>query len=117
MLNNKKMSDTLNKLMLLFFTVFVFIQDGYSQNNADPGISILMSPSSLKQGSSGILRATVGNYGNDSIVENSLRVTISVGSNAEITGIATGSDMRWSLLSLTKGSANTIKLTNTGGSF
>jgi hypothetical protein len=65
MLNNKKMSNTLNKLMLLFLTVFVFIPKGYSQSNADPGIGILMSPSSVTQGSSGILRATVGNYGND----------------------------------------------------
>jgi hypothetical protein len=116
MLKNKKMSNTLNKLMLLFFTVFVFIPEGYSQAIADPGIGILMSPSSVTQGSTGILRASVGNYGNDTIVENSLRVTISVGSNAEIIGIAQGSDPRWTQLgSLTPGSGNTIKLTNTNG--
>jgi hypothetical protein len=107
---------TLNKLILLFCIVFVFISKGYSQN-ADPGIGILMSPASLLQGSTGILSTTVGNYGNATIVSNSLRVTIGVGANAEILGIALGSDTRWSLLTLTTGSANTIRLTNTGGGF
>ncbi|MDI5897458.1 hypothetical protein, partial [Flavobacterium yafengii] len=109
--------NTLYKLILLFFTVFMFIPKGYSQNNADPGIGILMSPASVTQGSTGILSATVGNYGNGTIVKNSLRVTISVGANAEIIGIASGSDTRWNQLSLTTGSANTIKLTNSGGEF
>jgi hypothetical protein len=104
-------------LIILFFAVFTVNSKGYSQNNADPGISILMSPVSVSQGSTGTLSATVGNYGNDTIVANSLRVTISVGPNAEITGIAAGSDVRWSQLSLTTGSANTIQLKNTAGSF
>jgi hypothetical protein len=115
-LNNKNM-NTLNKLIVLFFTVFIFIPKGYSQNNADPGIGILMSPASLTEGSTGILRVTVGNYGNETIVENSLRVTISVGANAEIIEIASGSDTHWSQESLTAGSGNTIKLTNSGGDF
>jgi hypothetical protein len=115
-LNNKNM-NTLNKLIVLFFTVFIFIPKGYSQNNADPGIGILMSPASLTEGSTGILRVTVGNYGNETIVENSLRVTISVGTNAEIIEIASGSDTHWSQESLTAGSGNTIKLTNSGGDF
>jgi len=114
-INNKNMS-TINKLILLFFILFVFIPKGYSQN-ADPGIGILMSPASLSIGSTGILRATVGNYGNNTIVSNSLQVTISVGASAEILGIASGSDIRWSQLTLTTGSANTITLTNTGGGF
>jgi gliding motility-associated-like protein len=113
---NKKNMKTLNKLIILFFIVFVFISKGYSQN-ADPGIGILMAQSSVAQGSTEILRATVGNYGNSTIVSNSLRVTISVGTNVEIIGIATGSDPRWSQLTLTTGSANTIRLTNTGGGF
>jgi hypothetical protein len=109
--------STINKLILLFFIVFVFIPKGYSQN-ADPGIGILMLPSSVSIGSTGILKATVGNYGNNTIDSNSLRVTISVGASAEILGIASGSDIRWSQLTLTTGSANTITLTNTGfGSF
>ncbi|MGK0448197.1 MAG: gliding motility-associated-like protein [Polaribacter sp.] len=115
-LNNKNM-NTLNKLIVLFFTVFIFIPKGYSQNNADPGIGILMSTASLTEGSTGILRVTVGNYGNETIVENSLRVTISVGTNAEIIEIASGSDTHWSQESLTAGSGNTIKLTNSGGDF
>ncbi len=108
--------NTINKLILLFFVVFVFIQKGYTQN-ADPGIGIIMGPGSLQKGSTGILTANVGNYANSAIVSNSLRVTISIGSDAEILGIASGSDTRWSQLNLTTGSANTIKLTNTGGGF
>ncbi|WP_169338386.1 hypothetical protein, partial [Psychroserpens burtonensis] len=111
------MNTTLYKLMLLLFTVFMFIPKGYSQKNADPGIGILMSPSSVSEGSTGILSATVGNYGNQTIAQNSLRVTISVGGNTEIIGIASGTDTRWNQLSLTTGSANTIKLTNSGGGF
>ncbi|MFT7050828.1 MAG: hypothetical protein ACJAZK_001427, partial [Psychroserpens sp.] len=116
-LNTKIMNTTLYKLMLLFFTVFMFIPKGYSQKNADPGIGILMSPSTVYQGSTGILSATVGNYGNQTIAQNSLRITISVGDNTEIIGIASGTDTRWSQQNLTTGSANTIKLTNSGGSF
>jgi hypothetical protein len=108
---------TLYILILFFFAVFIIVPKGYSQKNADPGIGILMNPASLALSSTGILSATVGNYGNGTIVSNSLRVTISVGSNAEIIGIASGSDARWSQLSLTTGSGNTIKLTNTGGGF
>ncbi len=108
---------TLSKSIISFFIVFVIISKGYAQNNADPGIGILMSPSAVVIGSNGILKASAGNYGNQTIVKNSLRVSISVGSNAEILGIATESDKRWSQLNLTDGSANTIKLTNTGGGF
>ncbi|WP_366184717.1 hypothetical protein [Flavobacterium ovatum] len=109
--------NNLNKLIVLFFTVFMFLTKGYSQNNADPGIGILMSPASVLQGSTGTLTVNVGNYGNGTIVENSLRVTITVGAYAEIKGIASKSDSRWSQLSLTTGSGNTIKLTNSGGHF
>lgn len=94
----------------------MFIPKGYSQNS-DPGLGILMSPEMVSQGSTGTLIVTVGNYGNGTIVENSLRVTISVGNSAEIIGIASGSDTHWSQLSLTTGSENTIRLTNSGGSF
>ena len=110
-LNNKIMNNTLNKLTLLLFTLFMFIPTGYSQNNAAPGIQLLMSPSSVQQGSTGTLTATVGNYGNKTIVANSLKATISVGANTEILEIAPGSG--WDLLSLTSGSANTIQLINT----
>ncbi|MFT6045671.1 MAG: hypothetical protein ACI9WC_001372 [Arenicella sp.] len=109
--------NSLNKVLLLFVVAFMFVPTAYSQNNADPGIGILMSPASLEPESDGVLRATVGNYGNQNIVANSLRVTISVGDNAEIIDIAAGSDARWSQLTLTSGPANTIRLTNTGGAF
>lgn len=109
--------NTLNKLIVLFFTVFMFIPKGYSQSIADPGIEILMSPPSVTNGSLGILNVNVGNYGNADIVQNSLSVIISVGANAEILGVTAGSDVRWTQSSLTTGSANTMKLINSGGGF
>ena len=105
------------KFIVLLFTLFMLMSKGYSQNTADPGITTVMGPSSVVLGSTGILSANVGNYGNHTIVANSLRVTISVGINAEILGIAPGSDSRWTQLNLTTGSGNTILLTNSAGGF
>ncbi len=102
----------------IFFAISIFFISikGNSQN-ADPGIGIIMSPPGVPEGSTGTLSANVGNYGNSTIIQNSLMVTISVGTNAEILGIASGSDPRWGILSMTTGTANTIKLTNSLGSF
>ena len=108
--------NTIYKLVVVFSIIMVSTR-GYSQRNADPGIGILMAPPSVTQGDSGTLSAAVGNYGNSTIVANSLRVTISVGTDAEIIGIASGSDPRWTLLSMTTGSGNTIRLKNTAGGF
>ena len=102
--------------IVLSYSLMIFSLNGYSQN-ADLGIGIIMSPPTVMQGSTGILSATVGNYGNDNIVLNSIIVTISVGIDAEIIGLSAGSDSRWTIYSLTSGSANIIKLTNTAGSF
>lgn len=107
--------NTIYKTVIFFITLLI-APYGFSQN-ADPGIGILMSPASLTLGSTGILSANVGNYGNRTIVANSLRVTISVGTDAEIIGIAAGSDSRWTILTMTSGSGNTIRLKNTGGGF
>ena len=114
-----KTNITMNSIykLLVIFTIFMFSQRSFSQRNADPGIGILMVPATVTQGSTGTLSAGVGNYGNSTIVANSLRVTISVGLDAEIIGIATGSDSRWTQLSLTSGSGNTIRLKNTEGGF
>ena len=106
---------TIYKIVLSFLFISISLK-GYSQN-ADPGIGIIMSPPSVPQGSTGILSANVGNYGNDNIVANSLLVTISVGLDAEILGVALGGDPRWVVFSMTTGSANTIKLTNAAGNF
>ena len=113
--NNSTM-NTIYKLLVVF-TIFIFSSRSYSQGNADPGIGILMVPATVTQGDTGSLSAGVGNYGNGTIVTNSLRVTISVGSDAEIIGIAPGSDPRWTLLTLSSGSGNTIRLKNTNGGF
>ena len=106
------------KFIVLLFTVFMAMSKAYSQDPTDPGIVTLMSPSSLVLGSTGVLSADVGNYGTETIAANSLRVTISVGLDAKILGIAPGSDSRWTQLGLlTNVSGNTILLTNSGGGF
>ena len=112
---NYKFMNTIYKLLLVF-TMFICSLNGYSQY-ADPGIGIIIDPISVIQGGTGILSANVGNYGNSTIEANSLMVTISVGPNSEIIGIATGGDSRWTQFSLTPGSGNTIILKNTLGSF
>ena len=112
---NYKIMNSIYKLLLVF-TMFICSLNGYSQY-ADPGIGIIINPISVTQGGTGILSANVGNYGNSTIVANSLMVTITVGSNSEILGIATGSDARWTQFSLTPGSGNTMILKNTLGGF
>ena len=123
--NTEKMATKIKMAMkkkfklLLFFTIVMLSSISYSQNNADPAIGILMIPGTVTQGKTGILDVTTGNYGNMTITANSVQVTISVGVNAEILGIASSpaSDTRWTQYSLTTGSANTIVLRNTSGSF
>ena len=112
---NYKIMNSIYKLLLVF-TMFICSLNGYSQY-ADPGIGIIINPISVTQGGTGILSANVGNYGNSTIVANSLMVTITVGSNSEILGIATGSDARWTQFSLTPSSGNTMILKNTLGGF
>lgn len=81
--------------------------------NADPYISIQTVPSTVPRTTNTTLQVIAGNAGNNTIVANSLRITISVGPNAEILGLA-GGDPRWTVFSLSAGNANTIVLTNTG---
>lgn len=87
--------------------------------SADPGISIIMSPPAISLHAIGTLSAIVGNYGNDSILVNTLSIVITVNSNVEILGLDAGAnnDSRWSIASLTTGAGNTVTLHNTGGDF
>jgi hypothetical protein len=62
--------NTIYKTVIFFITLLI-APYGFSQN-ADPGIGILMSPASLTLGSTGILSANIGNYGNRTIVSKSL---------------------------------------------
>ncbi len=83
--------------------------------NADPAINILMQPDSLLQFTTGTLEVTAANIGNSDIEAASLEIVVSAGSNAEILGIATGSDSRWTQHALPAGTGNAIVLRNTGG--
>jgi len=89
--------------------------------NADPFISISTNPIVVPlpagggPGGNSTLQVQAGNAGNDNIVTNSMEITLSVGTNAEIIGLAGGSDPRWTVFSLVPGAGGTIKLRNTGG--
>src|SRR5258705_12819593 len=83
---------------------------------ADPDINILMVPAFVSLNSiTGIIDVSTCNNGNKDIVANSLRITVSIGTNAEILGLISPTDPRWTILSLTTGTNNTIQLINSGG--
>lgn len=103
------MKSTIALLTLLFASTAAFAQ------NADPSINILMSPAVVQVTYTGQLRVDATNTAGDGIVTNSLEITISAGSNSEITGLAAGSSGNWSVFSIGAGTANTVKLRNTGG--
>jgi hypothetical protein len=87
---------------------------------ANPYISIATFPAVVPMGAGGgpggnsTLQVQAGNAGNDNIVSNSMRITVSVGTNAEILGLGAGSDPRWTITSLIGGPGGTVQLTNTG---
>lgn len=82
--------------------------------NADPFINVLVNPASLQQNSNGTLQVSLANPGNSDIVANSLQVTLSAGSSAEILGIdlLNPGDDRWTIVSSTTGTNNTVVLRN-----
>jgi hypothetical protein len=100
---------------ILFLALLIINLSSVMGQNADFDLNILMSPSVVQLNANGILNVSTCNNGSTSIVANSLRITVSVGTNAEILGLEPGSDSRWTILSLTTGTNNTIQLKNTGG--
>ncbi len=84
-----------------------------SQRFADPQINILMEPPALQVGTNGLLKLDIANAGSDTIVKNSLEVTVGMSTNGEILGLAPGSHPAWTISNLTTGTNNTIKLQNT----
>jgi hypothetical protein len=109
----------MKKLILILFVGLAASLRGYAQSSAsDPDINILMIPYVLFHAgpnSVGNLQVSTCNNGNLDIIHNSLRITVSIGTNAEIMGIGAGSDPRWTVLTMTTGVNNTIQLKNTGG--
>lgn len=84
----------------------------------DPYIDINMNPPAIGLGANTTLEVLTGNFGGTPICDNSMIITISAGSNAEIMGIAAGSDPRWTVFGpLLPGAGNTIQLVNTGGTY
>ncbi|MFC4261562.1 T9SS type A sorting domain-containing protein [Ferruginibacter yonginensis] len=104
----------MKKIITILMAAFIAISNVNAQS-ADFDINILMQPATIAQNATGTLNVSTGNNGNRDIVANSLRITISVGTNAEIIGLAGTTDPRWTVQSLTTGTNNTIRLSNTGG--
>lgn len=102
-------------ILILFVALSTTFSAKAQPPAADFDINILMVPATIALNNSGNLQVSTCNNGNLDIVANSLRITISVGTNAEITGLDPASDPRWSVLSNTTGTNNTYILKNTGG--
>ncbi len=84
---------------------------------ANLNINIITIPAKLKVGKLGKISVIAGNFGNDTIVSNSMRITVSAGDNCKITSLSTSkkSDSRWTVLNLSKEkTGNTIVISNTG---
>jgi hypothetical protein len=97
---------TIISLILLSLNVF---------GQANPNIDLSLSPSTVALNTNSILTATASNFGNGAdIVGNSLRLTVQVGVNAEILGLAPGSSTNWTLLSFTTAAGNQYQLKNVG---
>ena len=97
-------------LLLVLGTYFT----GIGQS-ADPDVNINMVPPIMPLNIVGKLNVSTCNNGDRNIVANSLKITVSVGTNAEILSLDPTSDARWTVLSLSTGNNNTIILKNTGG--
>ncbi len=94
-------------LMLSALTAF------YRANaQADPAINVITNPGSIANNTNGQLQVSASNQGSTDIVANSLEITLTAGTNAEIISVQAGSDTRWSVVSLTTGTNNTMKLRN-----
>ena len=103
----------MKKIIILALFAINFISA--KAQNADFDINILMNPAVLALNANGVLQVSTCNNGSTSIVANSIRITVTVGTNAEILGLEAGSDNRWTILNLTTGTNNTMQLKNTGG--
>lgn len=103
------------KIILSYLSIFFVCMIPASAQFADPYISISMRPPLVPIGTTTTLEVLQGNFGSTPVCANSFITTVSVGPNAEITGIAANSDPRWVKATLTTGPGNTIQLTNTTG--
>lgn len=95
---------------LLTFLLTMMVLMLHAQN-ADPYLSIQTNPSSVAIGSNSILEVIAGNAGNSTIAPNSLSLTITVGSNAQIVSFSDPLN-RWKQQSLSTGACNSLVLVN-----
>lgn len=105
------------KIILSYLSIFFACMLQGKAQYADPYISISMRPPVVQIGATTTLEILEGNFGSNPICSNAMVITVSMGPNAEILGIAAGSDPRWSKVSLTTGPGNTMHLANTLGAF
>lgn len=109
----------MKKIALNLISLFCIYISTLGQN-ADPYIAVFPTPGSsglVQLGSTTMMHVYIGNNGEDQICAGTLEVSIVVGLNVEIMGIAPGSDPRWTISSSTTGPGNNVVLYNTGGNF
>lgn len=104
----------MKKIIIALFTALCVTGSVIAQN-ADPIVNVVANPGILDEQATGLLQVTASNIGNTSIINNSLQVTITIGANATITGLAASSSTKWTTSSFTTGNGNTITMRNTAG--
>lgn len=105
----------MKKLILSVAVAFGFLASAFAQPEANPALDLNMVPATIALNANSTLQAFAGNVlGDRDIVANSLRVTISVGTNAEIIGIDAASSANWVFISGGTGAGNTYRLRNIG---
>lgn len=104
----------MKKTIIALVAALTFTGSAIAQD-ADPFINVVAAPITLVELNPGQLDVTAANFGLDDIAQNSVEITITIGTNATITGVAAGSSAKWTQTSLTLGSGNTIKLVNSTG--
>ena len=103
----------MKKLILTVVTSVCLIGGVLAQPRANPALDLNMLPPTIAINTNGTLQAFAQNpLGEREIVANSLRVTITVGNNAEIIGVDPASTVNWILLSSPSGTGNTYIFKN-----
>ncbi len=101
------------KNLITVIAVLLFSSNAFSQ--ANPGMELIINPIAIGLNDTAVLTVSVTNFGNgNSIVGNSLKAQVQVGTNAEILGFAPGSSANWTVLTSTTGASNIYNLKNIG---
>lgn len=103
----------MKKILIILLIIFCVRMSAIGQN-ANPFLNLYMNPAVVGPNATTSLEVQIGNFGNNTIVPNSIRLVISAPLNVRLTNILDGSDNRWSIQSLGAGFGNNLILTNKG---